>query len=245
MFCTITSLVVLSTETSIIFCNQLMTSSSPSGDVSTSFSSTRGTSSVWRNPCFFQPAVTLSQLDLIYHHFHQLGNTSFSNLITRIGFWDSRILPSPLLDQLDHNFACCWHCSFFHGSWGPIPGCFSSFTSIWYVFHQTYYSLLVCFIVASGESSAHSLADSFSACLAPRRRLRSCLCFVLQAHAAEHFSCIAVSPRFRVSLHGTLLSLVVRWLRRQPSRSPASPVLDACFLSFAPTLGFGSSILPR
>ena len=206
MFCTITSLVVLSTETSIDFCNQLMTSTSSSGDF-------------------------LPQLELICHHFHKLGNTSFSNLIT--------------LDQLDHYFACCWHCSFFHGSWGPIPGCFSSFTSIWHVFHQTYYSLLVCFIVASGESSAHSLADSFSACLAPRRRLRLGLCFVLQAHAAEYFSCIAVTPRFRVSLHATLLSLVVRWLRRQPSRSPASPVLDACFLCFAPILGFGSSILPR
>ena len=192
----------------------------------------------------FFSAVTLSQLELISHHFHQLGNTSFSNLITRIGFWDSRILTSPLLEQLYHNFACCWHCSFFHGSWGPIPGCFCFNTSIWHVFHQTYFSLLVCFIVASGESSAHSLADSFSACLAPRRRLRSGLCFVLQAHAAEYFSCID-SPRFRVSLHTTLLFLVFRWLRRQPSRSPASPVIDACFLSFAPILGFGSSILPR
>ena len=84
-----------------------------------------------------------------------------------------------------------------------------------------------------------------SVCLALHRRPRSGLCFVLQAHAAEYFSCIAVSPRFRVSLHATLLSLVVRWLHRQPSRSPASPVLDACFLSFAPILGVGSSILPR
>ena len=68
-----------------------------------------------------------------------------------------------------------------------------------------------------------TLADSFSVCLAPRRLLRSGLCFVLQAHAAGCFSCVAVSPRFRVSLHATLLSLVVRWLRRQPSRSPPSP----------------------
>ena len=166
-------------------------------------------------------------------------------MTTRTGFWDSRILPSPLLEQLDHNFACCWHCSFFHWSWGPIPGCFSSIASIWHVFPPSYYSLLVCFIVPSGESSAHSLANSFSACLAPRRQMRSGLCFVLQARAAEYFSCIAVTPRSRVSLRATLLSLVVRWLRRQPSRSPASPVLDACFLSFAPILGFGSSILPR
>ena len=113
---------------------------------------------------------------------------------------------------------------------------------MWHVFHQTYYSLLGCFIVGSGESSAHPVADTFSVCLAPHRRLRSGLCFVLKAHTAEYFSCVAVSPRFRVSLHATLLSLVVRWLRRQPSRSPASPVLDACFLSFEPIPGFGSSI---
>ena len=143
-----------------------MTSSSSSGAFSTSFSSTRGTSSVWRNPCSCQPAATLSQLELICHYFHQLGNTSFTYLITRTGFRDSRILPSPLLEQLDHNIACCWYCSFL----GPVPGCFSS---IWHAFHQTYYSLRGFFIVASGESSAHLLADSFSACLAPRRRLRS------------------------------------------------------------------------
>ena len=159
-----------------------MTSSSSSGDFSTSFSSTPRTSSVWRNPCSFQPAVTLSQLELICHHFHQLGNTSFSNLITRIGFWVSRILLSPLLEQSDHNFACCWYCSFFHGSQGPIPGCFSSVTSTWHVFHQTY-SLLGCFIVASGASSGHPLADSFSACLASRRRLRSGLSVSCFKHA--------------------------------------------------------------
>ena len=100
--------------------------------------------------------------------------------------WDSRILPSPLL-QSDHNFPCCWHCSFFHGSCFPIPGCFSSFTSSWHVFHQTCDSHLGCFIVASGESSALPLADSFSACLTPRRRLRSGLCFVLQTRTAEYF----------------------------------------------------------
>ena len=94
MFCTITSLVVLSTETSIDFCNLLMTLSSSSGDCSISFSSTPGTSSAWPNPRSFQLAVTLSQLELICHHFHQLGNTSFSNLITRIGFSDSQIFPS-------------------------------------------------------------------------------------------------------------------------------------------------------
>ena len=188
----------------------------------------------------------------------QLGNTSFSNLITRIGFSDSRILPSTLLEPLNHNFGCCWHCSLFHGSWGPIrdcsffhgslgpvPGCFSFFTSIWHVFPQTYYSLLGCFIVASGELSAHPLADSFSVCLAPVAG-----CDRVSVPCSKHallnaFSCIAVSPRFRVSLHAILLSFVVRWLRRKPSLSPPSPVPDACFLSFVPILGFGSSILPR
>ena len=86
MFSTITSLVLPSTETSIDFYDLLITSSSSSGDFSTSFSSTRGTSSVWPNPCSFQPAVTISQLELICHHLHQLGNTGFSNLITRTGF---------------------------------------------------------------------------------------------------------------------------------------------------------------
>ena len=247
MFCTITSLVVLSTETSIDVYDLLMTLSSSSGNFFTSFSSTRGTSSVWRNPCSFHPAVTLSQLELICHHFHQLGNTSFSNLITRIGFWGSRILPSPLLEQLDHNFALLLALLFLSWVLGSHPLLFFFFLG------PSVPSIGTCFIkpttrsmgVLLGESSAHLLADSFSACLAPRRRLRSGLCFVLQAHAAEYFSCIAVTPRFRVSLHTTLLSLVVRWLRRQPSRSPASPILDAYFLSFAPILGFGSSILPR
>ena len=147
-----------------------MTSSSSSGDFSTSFSSTRGTSSVWRNPCSFQPAVTLSQLELICYHFHQLGNTNFSNLITRVGFWDSRILPSPLLTTLPAVGAAL---SFMGsgvpslavflllGSLGPVPGCFFFLHVLWHVFHQTYYSLLGYFIVASGESSAHPLADSF------------------------------------------------------------------------------------
>ena len=138
-----------------------------------------------------------------------------------------------------------WLFFFILRSWVPSLAIFSLFTSIWHVFNETYYSLLECFIVASGEPSAHLLADSFSACLAPRRRLRSGLCFVLQAHAAEYLSYIAVSPRFRVSLHATLLSFVIRWLRHQPSRSLPSLVRDACFLSLAPILGFNSSILPR
>ena len=123
MFCTITSMVVLSTETSIDFYDLLMTSSSSSGDFSTS--STPWTSSVWPNPCFSQPAVTPSQLELICHHYHQLGNTSFSNLSTRIGFSDSQIVPSPLLEQFNHNFACCWHFSvFLLGSQGSHPWLF-------------------------------------------------------------------------------------------------------------------------
>ena len=178
--CTITSLVVLSTETSIDFYDLLMTSSLSSGDFSTSFSSTCGTS-VWRNRCSFQPAVTLSQLEQICHHFYQLCNTSFSNLSTRSGFLDSRVLPSPLLEIVDHIFACCWHCSFMGsgvpslavllllGSLGPVLGCF--FFLHVHLARVSSNLLLVrwLFIVASGESSAHLLADSFSACFAPRR----------------------------------------------------------------------------
>ena len=134
-----------------------------------------------------------------------------------------------MIEQSDHNFACCWPCSFFHGSWGPIPGCvssswvlgsrpwlfFSFFTSVWHVFHQT--CILSSLLV--NLPFKHTLLDLLL--------------------------CVDVTPRFRISLHATLLSLVVRWLRRQPSRSPAPPVLDTCFSSFAPILGFGSSILPR
>ena len=40
-----------------------------------------------------------------------------------VGFSDSRILPSPLIEQSNHYFACCWHCCFLYGSLGPFPGC--------------------------------------------------------------------------------------------------------------------------
>ena len=67
---------------------------------------------------------------------------------------------------------------------------------------------------------------------------------LFQARVAECFSCIAANPRFRVSRHATLLFLVVRWLRHQPSLSPPSPLLDACFFSFALILRFGSHMSP-
>ena len=38
------------------------------------------------NPRSFQSAVTLSQLEQICQHFHQIGDTSFSSSITRIVF---------------------------------------------------------------------------------------------------------------------------------------------------------------
>ena len=44
----------------LISVNLLITSSSSSGDFSTSFSSTRGTSSVWRNPCSSVPRAPAS-----------------------------------------------------------------------------------------------------------------------------------------------------------------------------------------
>ena len=110
-------LVGLSTETSIDFCNLLMTSSSSSGDCSISFSSTRWTSSVWPNSLSFQPAVTISHLELICHHFDQLSDTSLSSMITRIGFWDSRICVPSWVPSLT---------VFLYGSLGPASGSFSS-----------------------------------------------------------------------------------------------------------------------
>ena len=83
------------------------------------------------------------------------------HLVTRVFFqfdnshWmlDSPILPSPLLEQLDHNFALLflswvlgshpWLFLFFSGPWIPSLAVFF-FTSIWHVFHQTYDSLLGC-----------------------------------------------------------------------------------------------------
>ena len=113
-----------------------MTSSSSYGEFSTSFSSTRETSSVWRNPCSFQPAVTLSQLKLICHHFHQLGNTNFfqfdnSHWILRFSdssFSIARTIRSQLCLLLALLFLS-WVLGshpwlfFFHGSVGPVPGC--------------------------------------------------------------------------------------------------------------------------
>ena len=49
--------------------------------------------------------------------------------------------PSFSMPSQIHVFACCWHCSSFHGSLGPIPGCF--------------------------KSSDHPMADCFSVCLTP------------------------------------------------------------------------------
>ena len=82
---------------------------------------------------------------------------------------------------------------YFVGPGVPIPGCFSS--------------LHVDLARVSSNSTTHPLGVSssllvklpltpwlFSVCLAHHRRLRSGLCFVHQAHAAECFSCIADEP---------------------------------------------------
>ena len=94
-------------------------------------------------------------------------NTSFFSLIAHIGFSDASWILGRILYHFSNNqtttFACCWHCSFFHGSWGPIPGCFS-------VMGLCVPSLAVflpsrpsgtCFI----KPSTRLLADSFSCCL--------------------------------------------------------------------------------
>ena len=152
---------------------------------------------------FFQPAVTPSQRELACHHFHQHGafNTSLSTTTTRIEFSDAsfpvaRTIKSQPIGTQTSPLACRWHCSFFHGScgpipgsflhgsWGPAPGCFSSWvlrSRLWlFSFHHVQLARVssnllltpwlgagTCFIVASGEPSAHSVADSFPVCLAP------------------------------------------------------------------------------
>ena len=76
---------------------------------------------------------------------------------------DSRTHPFPFLGQSNHYFACCWHCSFFHGSLCPIPGCFS-FMGPWVPSVAVFLSsrpLGTCFI----KPSTRLLADSFSCCL--------------------------------------------------------------------------------
>ena len=108
---------------------------------------------------------------------------------------DSQTLPSPFLEQSNHIFACCWHCSDFHGSWGPIPGCFSSWV----------------------------LGSRAMAVLLSSRPFDTRSSNLLLAPLAGSFSCVAASPWFRVSRHATLLFLVVRWLC-PPSRALDMPV---------------------
>ena len=146
----ITSLMVLFLKTSIAFCNVLLTSSS-SGDFPLSFM----TSKTFRvTESFLQPAVTPFQRQLSPT---RAFITSFSTLITRIGFSDASFSIARTIKPLPmgtHTFplACGWLCSFL--SWvlgshpwlfffiylGPVPGCFSFFKSILHVFHQTFCS---------------------------------------------------------------------------------------------------------
>ena len=97
---------------------------------------------------------------------------------------DSQTLPSPFLGQSNHIFACCWHCSYFHGSWRPIPGCFSSWV----------------------------LGSRAMAVLLSSRPFDTCSSNLLLTPLAGSFSCVAASPWFRVSRHARLLFLMVRWL---------------------------------
>ena len=174
-----------------LFSNVLKTSSSIWRFSVTSYSLTFETSSVWLNP---RPSP-LSPT--------RAFNKSFSTLIARIGFSDAsrilrRILPHCSNSQTTTLSAVgtCVFLSWALGSnpWlfssralAPDPSCSSFFTSIWHLFHQTF-----CSAAESGSSSfqvnlqAHALADMrFSVCHCCRRRLRSGLCFMLQARAAE------------------------------------------------------------
>ena len=133
---------------------------------------------------FFQRAVTPSQCELISHHFHQHCS---HRILGRIS--DSQTRPSPFLGQSNHYFACCWHCSFFRGSLGPITdcfsfvgpwvlvrGCFPLFTSIWYVFHQTYWYVFhqtfsCCLVLDFASHVTRLCFSSWSAGCVLRRRL--------------------------------------------------------------------------
>ena len=167
MVCTITSF-----PRRLRVLSALMTSSSLSGDFLSSLTS--ATFSVTES--FFQRAVTPSQRELISHHFHQHCS---HRILGRIS--DSQTRPSPFLGQSNHYFACCWHCSFFRGSLGPIPGCFSFvgpwvlvrgcfplFTSIWYVFHQTF---SCCLALDFASHVTRLCFSSWSAGCVLRRRL--------------------------------------------------------------------------
>ena len=66
-----------------------------------------------------------------------------------------------MLEQSNHNVACCWHCSFFRGSSGPIRGCF---------LHRSLgpvLGFLTFFTALSARVSSHTLRGSFSVRLAP------------------------------------------------------------------------------
>ena len=173
MFCTITS-----SPRRLRVLSALMTSSSLSGDFPLLPD--------FLNPRSFQPVV--SQRELICHHFHQHGRSirpsspSSHRMLVRIS--DSQTLPSPFLGQSNHIFACCWHCSDFHGSWRPIPGSFSSWV----------------------------LGSRAMAVLPSSRPFDTCSSNLLLTPLAGSFSCVAASPWFRVSRHARLLVLVVRWL---------------------------------
>ena len=74
---------------------------------------------------------------------------------------------------------------FLRGSWGPVPGCFSFFASMWHVFHQIFCSLL-------GVSSSLPVADSSLSALPPSLtaigslfRAPSTRCRLLLLHCCE------------------------------------------------------------
>ena len=118
MFCTISSF-----PRRLRVLSALMTSSSLSGDVFLSFLISE-TLCVAESSFFSACCGAFSaRTKLLTHSPTRTFNTSFSTLIA--GHRILRRVSDSQTRQSNHHFACCWHCSFFHGSWGPIRGCFS------------------------------------------------------------------------------------------------------------------------
>ena len=82
-------------------------------------------------------------------------------MIAHIGFSDAPWILRRILLHFSNSqtttFACCWLCSFFHGSWGPIPWVFGSRPWFFLPSHPSG----TCFI----KPSTRRMPDSFSCCL--------------------------------------------------------------------------------
>ena len=221
------SLVVLFLKTSIAFHNELMTSII-----------------IWRcssflhdfrdflcvTESFFQPAVTPSRRELICHSFHQHGRSTRAFPPRQLAS-DSQTHPSPLLEQSNHNLACCWHCSFFRGSWGPIPGCFLHGSRPWLFFFLHVHLARVSsnLLLTSWLTASLSALPPSSAAIGSLFRAPSTRCRMLLLHCSE-LSVLTPTAIFDELLLVTVLMTPRAtnhspWHRRHgfPASLPASP----------------------